>query len=62
MLWVFYYFICFNAAEFIYWDYPDKASLRAACMDGIHLELQYAFTADYGDTVVISNSTTTTTV
>ena len=61
LLWVLYYFICFNAAEFIYWDYPDKAGLRSACMDGIHLELQYAFTSNYGDNIIFANSTATTT-
>jgi len=50
VLWLFYGFYCFSISALMYGDF-DQNMVRTACMDGVHKELLYMFSTDYGGTI-----------
>ena len=48
-LYAFYSLFCFSVASLIFNSEPDKAGIRGACMSGVHTELEYVYSYDYGN-------------
>ena len=49
ILYAFYNLYCFSISALIYNSVEDQAGVRHACMEGVHTELQYVFSVNYGD-------------